>query len=182
MKLKFNVIFLCALVIISFSCRSDFSLFKNNVDSGSIYSNNSLHGGIIDEYYFNHFKDSGRKGILESKDLSEKNKKLLVSSIDNLRYIKNKYLYFYMLCKKPYFDNELSLKFKVIDKNGKDYFQDFTLISIKHGFIYQGGNTVNRYEYAYIITLSNLLDEIMKDSKIQLIVSFPDKSELIYQI
>ncbi len=168
-------------LIISTGCSAGFSLKKDEISENGKYGRKWMIADVMSEYHMNTYKANARRSIVEDESLSDDQKKIRLASLEKLKFIENRFLYFLMSSKSPFLKDELRLKFKILDSDNQDYFAATSMIPIKRTTISSYGSN-SSYIYRYVLFTSQDLDNSTVKDPLSLIVIFPNKERRIYKI
>ena len=132
----------------------------------------------MNQEMFDYFIRIGRNSIVSDKDLKESNKKELLNELDSLQFIENHYLYFTMVYNMPFLDDELNLKFELLNKNKQNYVIGDTLIYQK---LYRYG-ALESVNYSYVVYCKQSIEQAIKDGATKFVVKFPDGASNTYSL
>jgi hypothetical protein len=167
-----------ALFLSACSGPTTFLLNSDTTKNSNKYAKPQKYAGIMNQAMFDYFMQIGRSSIVENKDLKESTKKQLLNELDNLKFKENYYLYFTMVYNMPFLDDELKLKFELLDNKKKNIVVGNTLI---HQKLYQYGALVS-VNYSYVIYTDQSVAEVLKTGASKFTVKFTDGTASTYDV
>ena len=180
-KIIFCVLFLCMLLIIN---GQSFKLIKDELPKDHVFNKVKLVLKSLNERFFSEFKLYTRRAVVEDKDYSEKEKKEIIDKVEKYEYKKNQFFSYTMAYDRPFLDDELNIKFQLVNSKNEDLIDDLSLFRIKHYIISNYGTRIS-YNYTWIIVSKIPITRKVLDKSslpIQLILTFPNGKKRIYDV
>jgi uncharacterized protein YceK len=191
MKNKLIILFSICIFLSGCSASRNLKMVKDNVQADYLkekylYKKDSM-GSIItitsmNERNLEYFKDTARRALLESTNLSEAEQSKSVKELESFQYEQDRYFCFEINMPEPILQEDQQLKFIVKDISNFNYVEDvFRLYQSYYGFGYGSKG----YIYSWVIKTSSPMANKnigLEKRPIDLIIIFPNGSEQHYRI
>lgn len=161
-----------------------FKLVKDDLPKDHLFNKTRLMVNLLSKQGFADLKMYTRKATVEDEDLTDAEKKEIISEVESLEFKPKQFFYYTMVYNSPFLDEEIDITFQLVDAQNNELIEDVRLFKNKILMITEYGSSMS-YNYSWIISSKKQLTKkvIGKESTpINLIVTYPDGKQRVYKV
>jgi hypothetical protein len=170
------------LICISSYAMGLFTLIKDELPKDHVFNKVKLVVKDLRKSHFNQFVLYTRRSVVEDEDYSEAQKKEILNRVEKYEFKENQFFGYTMAYDRPFLDEEIDIKFQLLNSQNEDLLESVDLFKIKHHMISSYGTTTS-YNYTWILVSKVPLNKgsIDKTSQpVHLVLTFKDGKQRIY--